>query len=369
MKKAIVAMSGGVDSSVTAYLLREAGYEVTGVTMRLFDPAELPTNNNQSEPLSASANDIYADVQAVARKLGIDCSLYDMRDEFRRDVMQSFVQAYERGETPNPCIECNKRLKFESLYNRALSDYSDSDQDFVLTTGHYARIEHDSQSDRFTLRKASDLSKDQSYVLYNMTQEQLARTLFPLGSLTKEEVRDIAESQGLVNARKKDSQDICFIPDGDYGRFIRHFTGRDYPPGDFVDLDGNVMGEHKGIIEYTIGQRKGLGLALKKPAYVQRLDIASNRVILGDNADLFKCELIADNWNWVSIPPQAEEFRALARIRYKHRESPAAIVPLPGGSVKVVFDEPQRAITSGQSVVLYGGRGGEYVLGGGIIRG
>lgn len=374
MKKAIVAMSGGVDSSVAAYLMQQAGYEVTGVMMKLFD-----SENNNAE-----------DARRVAEGLGADFELFDMRDIFRSEVIDKFVSAYERGETPNPCVFCNKRLKFEELYNLG-AESLDSDE-AVIATGHYAVIEYDEAAGRYKLRKAVNKEKDQSYVLYNLTQEQLARTRFPLGSLSKVEVRAIAGEQGFVTAQKKESQDICFIPDGDYAGFIREYSGREYPSGDFVDEAGNIMGEHKGIINYTIGQRKGLGLALKKPAYVLELDTDNNRVVLGDNETLFKRELTAHDFNWLSMAAPDGPFRASARIRYKHKEAPCEVLLLAdndtdagaekgcdsvsaagaankkAGSacprVKIIFDEPQRAITRGQSVVLYDG---DYVLGGGII--
>lgn len=366
-KRALVAMSGGVDSSVAAYLMQQAGYEVTGVMMKLFD-----SENNNAE-----------DARRVAERLGVDFELFDMRDIFRSEVIDKFVSAYERGETPNPCVFCNKRLKFEELYNLG-AESLDSDE-AVIATGHYAVIEYDEAAGRYKLRKAVNKEKDQSYVLYNLTQEQLARTCFPLGSLSKDEVRAIAGAQGFVTAQKKESQDICFIPDGDYAGFIREYSGREYPSGDFVDEAGNIMGEHKGIINYTIGQRKGLGLALKKPAYVLELDTDNNRVVLGDNETLFKRELTAHDFNWLSMAPPEGEFRASARIRYRHKEAMATIIPIideteksaagtagaaniKAGSacprVKIIFDEPQRAITRGQSVVLYDG---DYVLGGGII--
>jgi len=399
-RKALVAMSGGVDSSVAAYLMQQAGYEVTGVMMKLFDNS----NTDNAE-----------DAKKVADKLGAGFEVFDMRSDFREEVIDKFVAAYERGETPNPCVFCNKRLKFDALYNYGLkslfesaqsaetdafnkidrglgtdevcnsengsdsdkhckNESGSSDDEVIIATGHYAVIEYDEEAGRYKLRKAANPEKDQSYVLYNLTQEQLARTMFPLGALSKDEVRRVAEAQGFVTAHKSESQDICFIPDGDYASFIRGYTGRDYPPGDFVDADGNVMGEHKGIIKYTIGQRKGLGLALKKPAYVLRLNTEGNRVILGDNEDLFTRELTAHDFNWVSMAPPSGPFRASARIRYRHREAPAEIIPLDNikkdtgsafaGAVKIIFDEPQRAITRGQSVVIYDG---DYVLGGGII--
>lgn len=364
MKKALVGMSGGVDSSVAAYLVREAGYEVTGATMRLYDNETIGVTDKTCCSLSS-----IDDACAVANKLGISYVVYDMRDDFRREVIDRFVRAYENGATPNPCIACNRYLKFDRLYEISAADLlsgSEPDGDeppLSIVTGHYAVIEK-SASGRWMLRKGSDAGKDQSYFLYDLTQEQLGRTLFPLGNLSKPEVREIAEQQGLVVARKRESQDICFVPGGDYARFIRSYTGRDYPPGDFADIHGNVMGTHKGIINYTVGQRKGLGLALKKPAYVLGIDTAGNRVILGDNEDLFTRDLTASEFNWVSTEIPSGSIRASARIRYRHREAPAEIIPLAEDRVRVIFDEPQRAVTRGQSVVVYDG---DYVLGGGII--
>ncbi|MBQ6456445.1 MAG: tRNA 2-thiouridine(34) synthase MnmA [Mogibacterium sp.] len=372
MKKALVGMSGGVDSSVAAYLVREAGYDVTGATMRLFDNETIGITDRTCCSLSS-----IEDACAVANRLGISYVVYDMRQDFRREVIDRFVSSYERGETPNPCVACNKYLKFDRLYQLSAADLLRDDDGcgqngcgadscfppLSIATGHYAVIEK-SPSGRYMLRKGTDLSKDQSYFLYDLTQEQLARTLFPLGGLTKPEVREIASSLGLVNAKKRESQDICFVPGGDYASFICGYTGHDYPPGDFVSTDGTVMGTHRGIINYTIGQRKGLGLALKKPAYVLDIDTAGNRVILGDNEELFTRELTADHFNWVSSAPVSGDLRASARIRYRHHEAPATVIPVSETCVRIIFDEPQRAITRGQSVVVYDG---DYVLGGGII--
>ena len=367
MKQALVGMSGGVDSSVAAYLVREAGYEVTGATMRLFDNETIGVTDKTCCSLSS-----IEDACAVANKLGINYVVYDMRPDFRREVIDRFVSAYERGETPNPCVACNKYLKFDRLYELSAADLLQEEDPgaaaldippLSIATGHYAVIER-SPSGRFMLRKGSDPGKDQSYFLYDLTQEQLSRTLFPLGSMSKPEVREIATSLGLVTAKKRESQDICFVPGGDYSSFICGYTGHEYPPGDFVSTDGTVMGRHKGIINYTIGQRKGLGLALKKPAYVLDIDVAGNRVILGDNEELFTRELTASDFNWVSMAPAQSDIRASARIRYRHHEAPATIIPLSEDKVKIIFDEPQRAITRGQSVVVYDG---DYVIGGGII--
>lgn len=354
-------MSGGVDSSVAAYLLREAGYDVTGATMRLYDNETIGITDKTCCSLSS-----IEDACSVANKLGISYVVYDMREDFRHFVIDDFVQSYEAGATPNPCVACNRHLKFDKFYELGAHDLTEpgDGSDLSVATGHYAVIER-SPSGRYMLRKGADASKDQSYFLYVLTQKQLSRTLFPLGSLTKAEVREIAAQQDLIVARKKESQDICFVPGGDYAGFIRGYTGREYPSGDFVDRTGNVLGTHKGIINYTIGQRKGLGLALRKPAYVLELDTSSNRVILGDNEDLFIRELTVRDFNWVSSPMPESSIRASARIRYRHHEAPAEIVPLSPDTVKIIFDEPQRAVTRGQSAVVYDG---DYVIGGGIIK-
>lgn len=343
-KPVFIGLSGGVDSSVAAYLLKEQGYDVTAVTMRLCD-----------RYLKGYDDSNIASARSISEKLGINFIEMDCRDAFSEHVVKNFIETYEAGATPNPCVECNKHIKFEMLLNG----------DNKVATGHYAIIEH--EDDRYKLRKSTNLQKDQSYFLYGLSQEILARTIFPLGEMDKEKVREIAESQGFSNAHKKDSQDICFIPDGDYAAFIKSNTNNRYPVGNFVDLDGNVLGEHKGIIHYTIGQRKGLGLALKKPMYVIRLDMAKNEVVLADDNDLFSKELTAKDFNWLSIKNPEKSFRALGRIRYRHEEAPCTVNPNIDGTVSVVFDEPQRAITSGQSFVLYDEKTASYVLGGGII--
>ena len=369
MKQALVGMSGGVDSSVAAYLVREAGYETTGVTMRLYDNKTIGIDTSKT---CCSLSSI-EDACSVANRLGIFFLVYDLREEFKRDVIDNFVSEYEHGRTPNPCVICNSKLKFDAMYklgmrdlleNRAAGDgASAADEQLYVATGHYAVTERDA-SGRYILRKAADLSKDQTYFLSTLTQEQLSRTLFPLGGLTKPEVRDIASSLGLVTAAKRESQDICFVPGGDYTSFIRGYTGRNYPAGDFVDTNGTVLGRHTGIINYTVGQRKGLGLALGKPAYVQDIDPERNQVIIGDNETLFTRELTSSDFNWVSMGAAHGDFRADVRIRYRHKEAPAQIVPLAENKIQVIFDTPQRAITRGQTVVLYDG---DYVLGGGTI--
>lgn len=336
-------MSGGVDSSVAAYLMKEAGYDVTGFRMRLFAGAESET----------------ADAQKVADKLGFPFTEIDFEEEFNKKVIDQFIAAYENGETPNPCIVCNKHLKFGQLYDEARAMGMD-----YIVTGHYSRIDQDPETGKYRLHKAEDPSKDQSYVLYNLTQDQLAHTLFPLGGMNKEQARQIAEDNDLINARKKDSQDICFVPDGDYVKFIKEYTGKDYPCGDFVDEAGNVLGEHKGIIKYTVGQRKGLGLALPQPMYVKEKDVENNRVVLCLHETLFTTDLDAKEFNWISGEVPEGPIECKARARYNQKEQPATVTATGPDTVHVKFHEPLRAITKGQSVVLYDG---DIVLGGGII--
>lgn len=373
----MIGMSGGVDSSVAAYLLKEQGYNVVGVTMRLCE----------SFVQSYDAENVRL-AKTVADKLGIDFMTLSYEDEFRDYVVNPFIETYEKGMTPNPCIECNRCIKFDMLMNDSDEGYEDditlcrsetlddSHRAPLVATGHYAIIdgpgvgaELPGSQGRYKLRKSTNLEKDQSYFLYTLNQDTLARVIFPLGDMDKNKVREIAEANGLINAKRKDSQDICFIPDGDYAGFIKGVTGRDYPAGNFVDKDGNILGRHKGIINYTLGQRKGLGLALKKPMYVWKLDMEKNEVILADNEDLFTTELTAHNVNWLSIsnPGSGNSFRALGRIRYRHKEAPCTVTSCDDGTLKVVFDEPQRAITAGQSLVLYDIETDSYVLAGGII--
>lgn len=354
MKKAIIAMSGGVDSSVAALLTKNLDYECMGATMRLFDNEDIGLS---SEKTCCSLDDV-EDARAVAYKLGIPYYVFNFTADFKREVIDRFIASYERGDTPNPCIDCNRYIKWEKLFTRM----RELSYDYVVT-GHYARIEKDEKSGRYLLKKGIDESKDQSYVLYNMTQEQLSHTLLPLGGLSKTEVRKIAEENGFVNAKKHDSQDICFVPDGDYAKFIEQSTGKTYESGNFVDKDGNILGTHKGLIHYTVGQRKGLGLALKKPAYVCRKCIAENTVILGDNEDLMTNRLIATDFNWIAFEAPKEPIRAFAKVRYKQAEQPCTATVTENG-VEIVFDSSLRAITAGQAVVLYDG---DTVIGGGTI--
>ena len=354
MKKALIAMSGGVDSSVAAFLIKQQGLDATGVTMKLYDNEDIGIARENT----CCSDDDIADARAVCARLSIPYYVFNFRDDFNTEVIDRFIKAYENGSTPNPCIDCNRYIKFERLMRRM----AELNMDYVVT-GHYARIEYDEERKRYLLKKALDDKKDQSYVLYSLTQEQLSHTLFPLGSLNKDEVRKIAEENGFVNAKKHDSQDICFVPDGKYTEFIEGYTGKKYECGDFVDRDGKRLGEHKGIIRYTIDQRKGLGLALPAPMYVLEKDLNNNKVVLGFNDDLFTKELYAEDINFISIKEINEPIRVSAKVRYNQKEQPAT-VERDGDRLHIVFDEPQRAICKGQAVVLYDG---DIVVGGGKI--
>ena len=346
--KALIAMSGGVDSSVAACLMQEAGFSCSGAIMLLCTP--------QIPGCQATATE---DARDVAARLGMPFYTFDCSEAFRREVVDHFVATYEKGGTPNPCIECNRHLKFGAFLELALEMGFDR-----IATGHYARISQDPQTGRYLLSQPADLAKDQTYFLYSLTQHQLAHTCFPLGELTKDAVRQIAEAKSLRNAKKRDSQDICFIPGGDYMDFIRSYTGKDYPSGSFLDKDGKVVGSHTGAVSYTIGQRKGLGLAMGAPVYVCSKDMAANTVTVGSNEDLMRTTLLAQNWNWITLDKLREPIRVNAKVRYRHTAQPATVYPESDGTARVVFDEPQRAITAGQAVVLYNGG---YVVGGGTI--
>lgn len=353
MDKVLIAMSGGVDSSVAAFLMKEQGCQCIGATMKLFHNEDIGVKRTKT---CCSLEDV-EDARSVAFRLGIPYYVFNFSDDFKGQVIDRFIAAYERGATPNPCIDCNRYLKFERLYERARILGCD-----VIVTGHYARIEQ--ENGRWLLKKSLDESKDQSYVLYSLTQEQLAHTRLPLGAMHKSETRRIAEEQGFYNADKPDSQDICFVPDGDYAGFIARFTGHNCSAGDFVDEEGHVLGRHKGIVHYTVGQRKGLGIAADAPLYVKQIDAASNRVVLSGNESLFSRELTANDFNWIAYDVPPRELCATARVRYHQREQAATVTVLGDGRVHLVFDEPQRAITPGQTVVLYDG---DTVLGGGTI--
>ena len=354
-KKALIAMSGGVDSSVAAYLTLQAGFQCTGATMRLFDNSIL---GQDQESTCCSLDDV-EDARSVARRLGFPFYVFNFKDDFEEKVIRKFIHCYECGATPNPCIDCNRYLKFDHLLRRGYELGCD-----YVVTGHYARIRQDETTGRYLLYKATDLSKDQSYVLYSLTQEQLAHTRFPLGEMTKADARVIAEEQGFINARKHDSQDICFVPDGDYVAFMERYTGKKYTPGDYLDLQGNVVGKHKGAVSYTLGQRKGLNLAMGTPVYVCAKDMERNTVTVGPNEALFSTTLRATDWNWFPFPTLAEPIRVSAKARYNQPPQPATVYPEENGFARVVFDESQRALTPGQAVVLYDG---EMVVGGGTI--
>lgn len=351
-KKAIIAMSGGVDSSVAAFLMKDKGFDCIGATMKLYDNDDIMESG---EKTCCSLDDI-EDARSVANRLSMPYYVFNFKDDFKEKVIDKFIATYENGGTPNPCIDCNRHLKFKRLFQKM----QELGFDYVVT-GHYARVEEN--NGWFYLKKGVDEAKDQSYVLYSLTQNQLAHIQFPLGTYSKTEIREIAENHNFLNARKKDSQDICFVPDGDYAKFIEGYLGKTYPKGNFIDINGNVLGEHQGIIRYTNGQRKGLGIAFGKPMYVADKNVKDNTVTLCTNEELFSAELIADDFNWL-IPNPAKEIKCSARVRYNMKEQSATVYTLENGNVKIVFDAPQRAITRGQAAVLYDG---ETVLGGGTI--
>ena len=348
-------MSGGVDSSVAAYLMQQEGYQCIGATMRLFDNE---TIGEDQQSTCCSLEDV-EDAASVARKLGIPFYVFNFQRDFHQNVIEKFIRCYECGQTPNPCIDCNRYLKFDRFLRRAMEIECD-----CIVTGHYARIEKDQDSGRYLLFRAKDLHKDQSYVLYTLTQEQLAHIRFPLGEFSKDQIREIAAQQSFVNAKKHDSQDICFVPDGDYRHFMERYTGKQYPGGDFLDLNNRVVGHHSGAVGYTIGQRKGLGLAMGSPVYVCAKDMERNTVTGGPNEALFARQLMAADWNWFPFPALSEPRKVMAKARYNQPPQPAVVYPEPDGKARVVFAEPQRALTPGQAVVLYDG---ERVVGGGTI--
>ena len=351
--RALIAMSGGVDSSVAASLMQKEGYECIGCTMVLYDNETAGMCNSRT---CCSADDV-ADARSVADKLGMPYYVLNFREDFKEKVIRKFADCYVTGRTPNPCVDCNRYMKFEKLYEKARMMDCD-----VLVTGHYARITFDGE--KYHLKKAKDPKKDQSYVLACMTQDQLAHTRFPLGEMEKTEARDLAEAEGFRNARKADSQDICFVPDGDYARVVEEVSGKQSTPGNFINTKGEILGTHKGIIHYTVGQHRWLGLSLPEAMYVCEVREEDNTVVLGHKEELYRSELVAGEFHFISGDFPKEPFRCKAKIRYRQTEEDCTVYPQEGGKVRLVFDAPQRAVTPGQLAVLYDG---DEVLGCGTI--
>jgi tRNA-specific 2-thiouridylase len=362
-QKVLIALSGGVDSSVAAYMLKSQGFECRGATMKLFDSHISETITQKSCTVNGSRTccslEDIEDARSVAYKLDIPFHVFNFVSDFKSQIIDRFVEAYQNGKTPNPCIDCNKLMKFEKFFLRS----KELDFDY-MATGHYARIEFDDITKKYLLKKAVDETKDQSYVLYAMTQAQLSGTKFPLGGLRKSEVRETASVLGFVNARKRESQDICFVPNGDYAAFIEQETGIECPAGNFTDKNGNILGRHRGIIRYTIGQRKGLGLARAAPYYVCSQNTAKNTVVLGDESDLYTKTLFADTINFIPFERLDSPIRVKAKVRYRQQENPALVEQIDADRLRIEFDEPQKAIAKGQAVVLYDA---DTILGGGTI--
>jgi len=365
--KIAVAMSGGVDSSAAAAILKAQGHELVGFTMQLWNQRRGISVDENGEPLPSrccSLDDVY-DARRVAEELGFPFYVLNLEKEFERDVVQPFVNSYLQGETPIPCVACNSRLKFASLDKLAASLGCEK-----VATGHYARVEFEEATRRYRLLRGLDPNKDQSYFLWELTQDQLSRALFPLGELSKQDARQAAREHELAVAEKKESQEICFVPDGDYAGFIDrylHAEAEDHrvpPAGDIVTSDGRVLGTHDGIHRFTVGQRRGIGVAGARPLYVLNVDAGRNRVVVGHDEDLLSDEFTAAGVNWISLDQPIEPVRAEVRVRYRHQAAPASITPLPESRARIEFDEPQRAISPGQATVFYRG---DEVLGGGWI--
>lgn len=343
--KVVIGMSGGVDSAVAAYQLKKMGYEVIGVTMKLWNEGDF---------------EYVKDAKLVCEKIGIPFHIVDYNKEFIEMVVENFVDEYLNGRTPSPCIRCNKYIKFDELLKTAKSLGA-----YYVATGHYGIVGYNNNLERYTISVSNEKKKDQTYMMYTLSQEQIKHVLMPLGEFdTKDEVRKIAEEQELIVARKGESQEICFVTDDNYGRFVTEFSKKKIKEGNFVDLEGNILGEHKGIIYYTIGQRKGLGIAFGKPMFVVKIDYKKNEIVLGDNSDVFKSELIANEVNFITFNKLDKEYRCEAKVRYSSKPAKCILYPV-DDKVKVVFDTPQRAITPGQSVVFYDG---DLLVGGGIIE-
>jgi len=353
MQKMMIAMSGGVDSSVAAYLIRKQGYDCSGITMKLYEDE----NNCSINTKSCCALSDIEDARSVCVNLNIDYQVYNFKDEFREKVIDKFVSSYENGLTPNPCIDCNRYLKFEHLYKRARLLGFDK-----IVTGHYAIIEE--KNGTYYLKKAKDSSKDQSYFLYDLNQEQLSHILFPLGNLNKSEVRVIAESNNFINAKKDDSQDICFVSNKKYSQFIEDYTNKQYKCGTFLDLNGNVIGTHKGIIHYTVGQRRGLGISHSEPLYVYKVDAINNTVILCEKDNLFKKEFDVKNVTYTFLKKLESPMKIQIKTRYRQKEKEALLIPTSNNFVHIILDEEQDSITPGQAAVFYDG---DIVIGGGQI--